>query len=72
MTKQESIKKRLHDIASIAVGLIIIIAVTYAIVAGIVFGVCWAFKLDFSLRIAFGVWVILVALEFGSGNVRLR
>ena len=72
MTKQERIKKRLHDIASIAVGLFIIIAVTYAIVAGIVFGVCWAFKLDFSLRISFGVWLILVALGLGSGKVSLR
>lgn len=72
MTKQDRIKKKLYDIACIAVGLIFAIAVSFAIVAGIVFGVCWAFKLNFSLRISFGVWLILVALGFGSGKVRLR
>lgn len=71
MTKEERTKKRLHDIACIAVGLIILIILSLAIVAGIVFGVCWAFKLDFSLRIAFGLWLILVAFGFISGKVHL-
>lgn len=71
MTKEERTKKRLHDIACIAVGLIILIILSLAIVAGIVLGVCWAFKLDFSLRIAFGVWLILVAFGFISGKVHL-
>lgn len=72
MTKEERRKKKLYDIACIAVVVILAIAVRFAIVAGIVFGVCWAFKLDFSLRISFGIWLILVALGFGRGKVRLR
>ena len=72
MTKEERRKKKMYGIACITVGLILAIAVSFAIVAGIVFGVCWAFKLNFSLRIAFGVWLILVAFGFGRGKVRLR
>ena len=72
MTKEERRKKKMYDIACITVGLILAIAVSFAIVAGIVFGVCQAFKLNFSLRIAFGVWLILVAFGFGRGKVRLR
>ena len=35
-------------------------ALSFAIVSAIIYGICWAFKLTFAWRYAFGIWLILL------------
>lgn len=38
-------------------------ALSFAIVSAIIYGICWAFKLTFAWRYAFGIWLILLLIE---------
>lgn len=48
----------MNTIAKIFLVLIAYLAIDFAISALIVKGICWAFSLTFSWKIAFGVWLI--------------
>lgn len=53
----------MNTIAKIFFVLIAYLAIDFAISALIVKGICWAFSLTFSWKIAFGVWLILLILH---------
>ena len=53
----------MNTIAKISLVLIAYLAIDFAISALIVKGICWAFSLTFSWKIAFGVWLILLILH---------
>lgn len=38
-------------------------ALSFAIVSAIIYGICWAFKLMFTWRFAFGIWLILLIMR---------
>ena len=38
-------------------------ALSFAIVSAIIYGICWAFKLVFTWRFAFGIWLILLVMQ---------
>lgn len=44
-------------------GIIGVLIFSFGITALLVKGVCWAFGLAFSLKIAFGVWLILLLVR---------
>ena len=48
--------------------LVLALIASFGITALIVKGVCWAFGLAFSLKIAFGVWLILILARGIFGN----
>ena len=49
-------------IAVIAV-IVICLAISFGISAALVYGICWAFNLTFTWKIAFGVWLVLSLLS---------
>ena len=53
----------MNIIAKIIMIVIAYLAIDFAISALIVKGICWAFSLTFSWKIAFGVWLILLILH---------
>jgi hypothetical protein len=53
----------MNTIAKIILIVIAYLAIDFAISALIVKGICWAFSLTFSWKIAFGVWLILLILH---------
>jgi hypothetical protein len=53
----------MNTIAKIFLVLIAYLAIDFAISALIVKGICWAFSLTFSWKIAFGFWLILLILH---------
>lgn len=53
----------LEKIIAIILGVAIfvgILALSFALTSAIIYGICWAFKLTFAWRYAFGVWLILL------------
>ena len=52
--------------------LVIIVALisSFAITALLTWGVCWAFGLTFSFKIAFGVWLLLLGARTIFGGNR--
>ncbi len=40
-----------------------IMALSFALTSAIIYGICWAFKLAFAWRYAFGIWLILLLIE---------
>lgn len=55
----EGLCQLLFCIIIIIVGL----AISFAIVAGLYWVICWAFSLTFSWKIAIGIWVIVTILR---------
>ena len=53
----------MNTIAKIILIVIAYLAIDFAISALIVKGICWAFSLTFSWKIAFGIWLILLILH---------
>lgn len=43
--------------------IIVTISISFAITALLVKGICWAFGLAFSFKIAFGVWLVLFLIK---------
>lgn len=43
---------------------------SFLITSGIIWGICWAFALTFSWKMAFGIWLIILLLNaiFDSKN----
>lgn len=39
-------------------------AISFLVIAGILWLICWAFSLTFSWKIAFGIWLILLILRW--------
>ena len=36
------------------------LALSFVLTSAIIYGICWAFKLTFAWRYAFGIWLILL------------
>lgn len=49
---------------------VLMLALSFALTSAIIYGICWAFKLTFAWRYAFGIWLILLILRsvFRSGK----
>jgi hypothetical protein len=53
----------LEKIIAIILGVAIfvgILALSFVLTSAIIYGICWAFKLTFAWRYAFGIWLILL------------
>jgi hypothetical protein len=46
------------------------LALSFVLTSAIIYGICWAFRLTFAWRYAFGVWLVLLILRsiFRSGK----
>lgn len=47
----------------IALGVILGCTLSFGITTGLVYGICWAFNLNFSLKVAYGIWLIMMLLS---------
>lgn len=47
-------------IALVSVAVILSFGCTFALV----YGICWAFGLTFSWKVAFGIWLVLILINF--------
>ena len=49
---------------------IVMIALSFIITSGMIYGICWAFGWTFTWRIAFGVWLCLCVISaiFNNGS----
>ena len=43
--------------------LLVSMALSFGVVAGIGWLICWAFSIHYSLRVIFGVWIIWILLS---------
>lgn len=56
----------LEKIVIIILGVVFVVlmlALSFALTSAIIYGICWAFKLTFAWRYAFGIWLILLILR---------
>lgn len=37
--------------------------ISFGITSAIIYGICWAFELKFSFKIAFGIWLVLILIK---------
>lgn len=37
--------------------------ISFGITSAIIYGICWAFELRFSFKIAFGIWLVLILIK---------
>ena len=63
----------LEKIIAIILGVAIFagtLALSFVLTSAIIYGICWAFKLTFAWRYAFGIWLVLLILRsiFRSGK----
>jgi hypothetical protein len=63
----------LEKIIAIILGVAIfvgVLALSFVLTSAIIYGICWAFKLTFAWRYAFGIWLVLLILRsiFRSGK----
>ena len=42
---------------------VLMLALSFVLTSAIIYGICWAFKLTFAWRYAFGIWLILLLIE---------
>lgn len=40
-----------------------VFALSFVLTSAIIYGICWAFKLVFTWRFAFGIWLILLVMR---------
>lgn len=52
----------MKEIILALIGVFIVWAISFALLAGLLFILFWCFGLVFSLRLAFGIWLIIAAL----------
>ena len=55
----------LEKIIAIILGVAIfvgVLALSFVLTSAIIYGICWAFKLTFAWRYAFGIWLILLLI----------
>lgn len=45
-----------------------ILALSFVLTSAIIYGICWAFKLTFAWRYAFGIWLILLLIGSAIGG----
>ena len=43
--------------------LLVSMALSFCVVAGIAWLICWAFSIHYSLKVIFGVWIIWILLS---------
>ncbi len=56
----------LEKIVMIVLGVafvVLMLALSFALTSAIIYGICWAFKLVFTWRFAFGIWLILLIMR---------
>lgn len=42
---------------------ILFLVIDFIVLAGLVYGICWAFNLTFTWKIVFGVWLIIILIN---------
>lgn len=52
----------MKEIILALIGLFVVFTISFALLAGLLFVLFWCFGLVFSLRLAFGIWIIIAAL----------
>lgn len=57
--KNKALEKILVGIVAV-VFIVGILALSFVLTSAIIYGICWAFKLTFAWRYAFGVWLVLL------------
>lgn len=60
--KNKALEKILVGIITVAI-IVGVFALSFALTSAIIYGICWAFKLVFTWRFAFGVWLILLVMR---------
>lgn len=50
------------------ISIILSLGISWAVVTGVVWLICWCFSLQFSLLIATGIWAVLILLKFIFGK----
>lgn len=61
----------LEKIIAIILGVAIFVgtlALSFVLTSAIICGICWAFKLTFAWRYAFGIWLILLLIGGAIGG----
>lgn len=61
----------LEKIIAIILGVAIfvgVLALSFVATSAIIYGICWAFKLTFAWRYAFGIWLILLLIGGAVGR----
>ncbi len=59
-------QKIFKKIIMIIIAIIIVICIlilSFMLTSAIIYGICWALKLTFTLRLSFGIWLILLLLN---------
>ena len=60
--KHKVLEKILVGIVAVVM-LVGFLALSFALTPAIIYGICWAFKLTFAWRYAFGIWLILLIMR---------
>lgn len=50
-------------ILGIIIGTVLVVALSFFLTAGIIAGICWAFSLVFSWKLAVGVYLVLILIR---------
>lgn len=60
--KNKTLMKILAGIITVVI-IVGAFALSFVLTSAIIYGICWAFKLTFAWRYAFGVWLILLVMR---------
>lgn len=55
--------KKMLAILCIIIGNALAVALSFLLTAGIIAGICWAFSLTFSWKLAVGVYLVLILIR---------
>lgn len=56
-------KMNIRNVLVIIIAIIIASAFSFGITAAMVYGICWAFGLTFSIKVVIGVWLVMGLLS---------
>ena len=60
--KNKVLEKILVGIVAVVM-LVGFLALSFVLTSAIIYGICWAFKIVFTWRFAFGIWLILLVMR---------
>lgn len=59
ITKSVKMKHKISTIIFIILLTISILILSFLATSALIYGICWAFKITFAWRYAFGIWIVL-------------
>lgn len=65
--KNKTLMKILAGIITVVI-IVGAFALSFVLTSAIIYGICWAFKLTFAWRYAFGIWLILLVMRSVLGS----